>query len=287
MMKNRDFGALILTHGRPNKVITYNTLRKCGYTGKIFIVIDNEVKAAQEYRDLYSDEVVIFDKKAIAQTFDEADNFEDRRAIVYARNASFEIAKKLGLKYFIQLDDDYETFGFKFDENYNFQERRINSLDKVFDILIDFQKSVPNLKSVAFAQNGDFIGGALGTNAHIHLGRKCMNSFICSTDEDRQFRFVGRINEDVNTYTHLASKGLLLFTVFQISLNQKTTQSNSGGMTDIYMDNGTYVKSFYSVIFQPSSVKVGMMGDKYKRLHHSVNWNCTVPKIINEKYKKK
>ena len=32
------------------------------------------------------------------------------------------------------------------------------------------------------------------------------------------------------------------------SLLQKETQSNSGGLTDIYLELGTYVKSFYSVI---------------------------------------
>ena len=35
------------------------------------------------------------------------------KTIVYARNASFEIAKKLGIKNFIQLDDDYNTFQLK------------------------------------------------------------------------------------------------------------------------------------------------------------------------------
>ncbi|MEW3551668.1 hypothetical protein MZV21_26770 [Escherichia coli] len=35
-----DFCAFILTHGRPDKVLTYRTLRRAGYTGKIFIVVD-------------------------------------------------------------------------------------------------------------------------------------------------------------------------------------------------------------------------------------------------------
>ncbi|EFC6976332.1 hypothetical protein DFZ72_21860 [Escherichia coli] len=36
-----DFCAFILTHGRPDKVLTYRTLRRAGYTGKIFIVVDD------------------------------------------------------------------------------------------------------------------------------------------------------------------------------------------------------------------------------------------------------
>ena len=43
-MKNKDFAVFILTHGRPDNVITYNTLKKAGYTGDIYIVIDNEDK---------------------------------------------------------------------------------------------------------------------------------------------------------------------------------------------------------------------------------------------------
>ena len=74
-------------------------------------MIDNEDKAAAEYYARYKN-VVMFDKPKIAKTFDEADNFDDRRAIVYARNACFQIARKLGYKYFIELDDDYDVFFF-------------------------------------------------------------------------------------------------------------------------------------------------------------------------------
>lgn len=44
-----DFVAFILTHGRADSVITDKTLRKCGYTGPIVYVIDNEDKAAADY----------------------------------------------------------------------------------------------------------------------------------------------------------------------------------------------------------------------------------------------
>jgi len=30
-----------------------------------------------------------------------------------------------------------------------------------------------------------------------------------------------------------------------------------------------------------------MMGDGHYRLHHSVEWNATVPKIIDQKYKRR
>jgi len=111
-----------------------------------------------------------------------------------------------------------------------------------------------------------------------------MNTFICSVD--RPFKFMGRINEDVNTYTRLGSVGQLFFTVPNVNISQIQTQANSGGMTELYLDSGTYVKSFYTIMFQPSSVKISLMGSIHKRLHHMVSWKNTVPLIISEQHKK-
>lgn len=283
-----DFVAFILTHGRPSSVITDKTLRKCGYTGRIVYVIDNEDKKSGKYYERYGQEdVVMFDKEAVSHTFDEADNFKDRRAIVYARNVCFQIAKKMGYKYFIELDDDYETFSFTYGRDWEFRQRSIKQLDRVFETMVRFYEDIPAL-TVAMAQRGDFVGGS--NNDIIRgqkLKRKAMNSFICSVD--RPFYFVGRINEDVNTYTSLGSRGGLFFQVPFVALNQKQTQANKGGMTDIYLAQGTYIKTFYTVMMMPSSVKVGMMGKDWgsKRIHHIINWNNTVPKIINESLKKK
>lgn len=277
-----NFVAFILTHGRPDNVITYKSLRKHGYTGKVIVVIDDEDKTADEYYEKF-DDVEMFSKEAIAKTFDEGDNFNDRRSIVYARNACFEIAKKRGYKYFIQLDDDYTGYDYRVYTETNQKPTRVKSLDNVFAALLDFYKKT-NFATIAMAQGGDFIGGKnnkMATRPTIY--RKAMNSFICSTD--RPFVFQGRINEDVNTYTSEASKGLLMGTIPLVSLTQKTTQSNKGGMTDIYLDNGTYVKSFYTVIFSPSSCKVKPMGDTHMRLHHAIDWERAVPKIVRESLK--
>jgi hypothetical protein len=280
----KDFCVFILTHGRPESVFTYSTLKRSGYTGRIILLVDNEDKTFDQYKAKFGDEVVQFDKLAISKTFDQADNFNDRRAIIYARNASFQVAKKLGYKYFIQLDDDYRYFQYRFDERLRYNPKMLRNLDHVLGLLLKFFID-SKADSFAIAQGGDFIGGEDSDMAQmIALKRKCMNSFICSTE--RPFKFVGRINEDVNTYTHLASKGLLLFTTNQVSLGQMQTQTNAGGMTDLYLDSGTYVKSFYSVMFQPSSVRIGIMQSKNPRLHHVVNWKTTVPFILRESVKK-
>lgn len=276
----KDFCALILTHGRPNNVKTLRALEKSGYTGDYFIVIDNEDKTANEYIKKFGDKVVVFDKEKIAQTFDNGDNFNDRRAIIYARNASFDIAREKGYKYFVQLDDDYDGFYYKFDDQYNYKRKRIKNLDKILFYLLKHFLSVPAL-SIAMAQMGDFIGGENNAlSRRLYLKRKAMNTLICSVD--RPFQFVGRINEDVNTYTKYGSMGHLFYTIPLLAINQSQTQSSSGGMTDIYLHSGTYVKSFYTTMYMPSSVFIHTMGQIHRRLHHMVRWKNTVPCILRE-----
>ena len=278
-----DFAVFILTHGRPNNVKTFDTLRRQGYTGPVYIIVDNEDKTIEQYRSRFGDSVVVFDKAAIASTFDEADNFDDRRAVVYARNASFQIARDLGLTYFLQLDDDYYEFQYRINHKMqhptgHFTVRRL--LDNVFAAILDYYKSI-DAKSIATLQGGDFFGGADGFG---RPKRKCMNTFFCSVD--RPFHFVGRINEDVNTYTWFQSLGNLFLSIPFVMVNQFDTQSKKGGMTSTYLDGGTYRKSFYTVMFAPSCAKVAMMGESHRRLHHSINWDNAVPCIVAEKYRK-
>ena len=102
-----DFAVFILTHGRADNVVTVPAIKKAGYTGKIYFIIDDEDEQAEEYKKNFgADRVIIFDKQAAYDRADTMDNFNDHRAIIYARNECWRIAEELGLKYFLMLDDD-------------------------------------------------------------------------------------------------------------------------------------------------------------------------------------
>jgi hypothetical protein len=284
MIKNKDFAIFILTHGRPNKVLTYKSLMTGGCTYPIYFIVDNEDKTLDEYyKNFGKDKVIMFDKIAVSKTFDTADNFDNRKCIVFARNACFDIAKKLGYKYFLQLDDDYTDFRYKFNSQNIYHDYVIHkNLNKLFDITLNFYKST-NFLTLSYAQGGDFIGGKNGTGAEkIYMKRKAMNTFFCCVD--RPFQFIGRINEDVNTYASLGMRGHLIGQINNLAINQLMTQSNSGGMTETYLDGGTYIKSFYTVLFAPSCTSISLMGAVNPRLHHKIKWDNAVPKIIDEKY---
>lgn len=269
------FAVFILTHGRPDKVVTLRTLERSGYTGRTYLIVDDEDHSRSAYvRNFGEDRVVVFDKKAEADACDEGNNFDERRTITMARNACFGIAERLGVTHFVELDDDYYYFGRRTEDG----ARKIVDMDSALSSLLEFYSSA-DITSIAFAQGGDHIGGFSG----LRLKRKCMNSFLCSTA--RPFRFVGAMNEDVNTYTTLGARGRLFFTFTGLQLDQKDTQAQGGGITDMYKRFGTYCKAFTSVMMSPSAVKVGMMQSTNSRLHHSIDWGRAVPCILAERHR--
>lgn len=212
-MMDENFAVFILTHGRAENVLTLNTLKKAGYSGKTYLVIDDEDAQEDLYREKFGDMVIQFCKKDAAKTTDVMTPSRKRNAVVFARNKCWKIAESLGLTHFCVLDDWFMR-------------------------------------------------------------------------TDRPFRFVGLTNEDTNMYVSLGGIGKLMFTVTNVSVNQMQTQDNPGGLTEIYKQDGTFVKSFYSVMARPDCVKVAAMGDHYLRMHHNVEWDYCVPKILNEKWKK-
>lgn len=280
----RRFAAFILTHGRADNVKTDKMLRKQGYTGPIYYIVDDEDEQLARYTSNFGKDVIVFSKREVAKYTDAMDNFGHMGTITYARNACWDIAKKLGLTHFIQLDDDYTEIVSRMlrDNRLVSYNMHIMDLDRAFEAMCEFIDNTP-VRTVAFAQGGDMMGGA---NSSIYKGRairKAMNSFVCRTD--RPIRFRGTMNEDVNTYTSLGALGSLFITMREALVKQKETQSQPGGITELYKQAGTYQKALYTVMAAPSCVKVKALQALHPRIHHAVTWRYAVPKILREEHK--
>lgn len=284
---NREFVVFITCYGKPNDCITLQTLHDCGYTGDWYLICSDDDVTLQGYLDIYKDKVIVFNKRA-NKDFDIMDNFDNDKCVVYARNKCFDFAKERGYKYFVELDDDYIDFFVRWKhENSLKRSHFIGSLNDVFNAYIDFLSCSDSIQCVCLPQGGDFIGG-LGANlVKRKYLRKCMNSQICKVSD--RFEFKGRINEDVNAVLNASSYGKVHIQFFEdtggVVIDQRQTQT-TGGLTNIYLDLGTYVKSFYSVMLMPSAVQINMMGDTHLRIHHHVNDQYAHPKIISCYYKK-
>ena len=285
-MGKYNYAVFILSHGRPDNVITYKTLRKQGYTGKIFIICDDEDKTLSQYKEKYGQEVIVFSKSNYEGKFDKMDNFSGNKVIVYARNACYDIARSLGLDYFFEYEDDYPQFSYRKVEGDILRGVQVKNLDRILNAMIECLNDTKSC-TIAFAQAGDFIGGA-GSFFNNTYKRKAMNTFVFKVNKNPKddLIFIGRMNDDVNTYLTQGKIGKLFFQITDVAMVQVLTQSNSGGNTEAYKKYGTYTKSFYSVIAEPSCCKVGLMGSVNKRLHHSVKWKYAVPKLLDQKWKK-
>ena len=149
-----DFAVIIPTHGRHDRVFTIDSLRKSGYTGNFYLLCDDEDKQLDKYKTKYGDKVMVFSKDDYKGKFDKMDNFGNKACVVYARNAMWDIAKKIGLKYFAVADDDYTAFEYRITSEGGYYSKRIKNINDVFNSYTDFLIT-SKVDTVCFAQGGD------------------------------------------------------------------------------------------------------------------------------------
>jgi hypothetical protein len=107
------------------------------------------------------------------------------------------VAEGLGIRWFVQLDDDYTCFQFRSNEaeQYPKKKRKVRkSLDALFAAFLKYYEK-SGADCIAMAQGGDFIGGhqnpsAIDPNAEA----KVYELIFCSVDH--RVWFVGRMNEE-------------------------------------------------------------------------------------------
>lgn len=279
-MENKDFAVFILSHGRADTITTYKALRDGGYTGRTYVVIDNEDDQEDLYRQKFGDDIIQFDKRDYLEKTDLGDLDTDRRIGVFARNFIQDEAKRLGYKFHLQLDDDVHGFTYRFAQGKVLRALHCSHLDEVFSGMVEYMKETP-ITSLSFALSAYNMGGVDGS-INEGMTRKTMTTFLMRADDLQYFHM--RMNDDITTSLINGMRGKLYYSYLPIEVEVDKTQVKAGGMTDIYQKNGTYRKSFYSVMCCPSCVKVSAMGITDYRIHHTISWNNAVPKLLSERW---
>lgn len=305
-MKTEDYFILILSHKRAKflKEKTWSMLDKKGSTAKRVIILSDDDPTIDEYENLFGKEnLFIFNKEEAERKFhiDLIDCYHgehcSRKGAVWARNTQYYVARKLGYRYFMVMDDDYQDVNVRkllYKKNGKpylplvtyllgkDKDTGMSVFDKVCLNYFDILNSSPWLYLVSFAQTGDYPGGWHTTMVREEYRFKSMNVFFCDTE--KEVKFGGRTNEDTNEYVLNGSRGQLSLTLHGPVVSQTTTQSDKEGMTDIYKMFGTYVKSLYTCIQNPSSCRIGVLGNTFPRIHHNIFWKYAVPCVLDDKY---
>lgn len=277
-MRN-DFAVFILSHGRAESITTINELLRSGYTGKWFVIIDNLDSDYEKYLNTYKDHVIVFDKEKVAENVDTVTAHKELKSPVYARNACYDIASDLRLKYFAEFDDDLSSFYIRYEEDGKLKAKKILEIDYVFDALIEFQEA-SGAYSVGIDSANGLVGGLNGKFKE-GIPRGLYQSFILRTD--KRIEFKGILNEDDIALNLCNMVGKLTFQVVALNQSSPMRSTNEGGNHELYKDNSEYIRALYSVITCPSSMKI-FPRNGHITLKRTVN--LAFPKIINERWKK-
>lgn len=274
-----DFAVLILTHGRAHDQVTFHELEKRGYTGKAYLVIDDLDEQRAEYERLYGDSVIVFDKREYAKRVDTMTTEDELRSVVFARNAAYDIADDLRLSYFAMFDDDLSQFTFRYVKEGRLVSAPVTDFDALFESMVGFLETT-GVTSLNIASSGALIGGLAG----VYGNGMCwnINQALVVRVSDR-LKFVGILNEDMNALLIGKDVGQVMLEAYAITKNSPQRGTNDGGLHSLYDDNKQYVRDFYSVIIDPSGLKVIVKRDgtslrKSKALLY--------PKIVSGRWRK-
>lgn len=281
----RQTGILIITYKCPTLQHTLRMLREYGLTEHYptYLLVAEDDPTLSEYQALYGDMVLAYDrqKEASALGLDMMDNRPPGGA-GSARAAVWGVGRSIGLTHAIVMDDDYRyfaMFGWRGHSSRKLRPRFAPHLVAIFEALLDFVDADPRIYNIALAQTGDMVGGDDTSTLRRPWKWKAMNVYFWRLD--RPFPQNGRLNEDVTCTLDLAQRGLIFGTLTLVGIQQERTQQQPGGLTDLYLQQGTYQKSFYSVMRAPSAV-VARYDWAMGRIHHSVYKDLAYPKLLRK-----
>lgn len=282
-MRN-DFAVFICTHGRPNAQHTYNTLRKCGYTGRIYLVLDNTDNSIQEYANNFdAEEILIFDKNYYINSdrFDNGDNKLHAKCILYAKRAVEDIARLMNFRFFAIADDDIVNFVIRYPQGNKLATYEIQDFDTVLDNYISLLTDCT--AAVGFGIALSYFKG-IKTFEYQNLCKRILPYQFVIRNSSVAVNWQSWMCEDDITELQSSAVGNIWLSVPYVAQQIKPigSSNNAGGMVEQYRDFDTYTLKFNIIKYCPRKTYISYDGSKYV-LRKQTN-NC-FPKIISERFR--
>lgn len=277
-----DFAVFILTHGRPDKQLTFNTLLESGYTGKVYFVVDNQDETIEAYRENYGDMVIMFNKDAEYEETDTYTNQKIMLGVVYARNVCFKLAKEMGLKYFVNCDDDIQKLSYKMPFDKKLITKPVKNLDRCLEAFIDFMEG-SRVECMSLSEDGIYMGGV---NKMVEAMRNWSftHFFLMKADSDLRFRSLWV--EDIIFSIEKQRMGKKVLSTTMVSMRMPTREAirnQKGGMRDAYNQSNEYVVAYMPIVTSPDCSKVHM---KDGHIKHTKKNDAFMVKILSDRWKK-
>ena len=279
-----DFVVFICTHGRPNSQHTYNTLKKCRYSGKIILVLDDTDSTLQQYIDIYGvDMLRVFNKNHyINSSFDNGDNKPHYKCILYAKRAVEDIASSMGLKYFAIADDDITDFVIRYPNKGKLTTYPITNFDFILDSYVDILQ--PSVACVGFGYAKSYFKGA-NTFEYTTLSNRSLPYQFLIRNSAVKVNWVSWFGEDDITELQSSLLGSVWLSIPHVMQVMKPIGSvdSVGGMVETYRDFDEFTRKFNIFKYCPQRTYFMCRKNKMYLAHKT---NSCFPKIISEVYKK-
>lgn len=275
------FAIFILSHGRPNEQLTYDALRRSGYTGDIRILCDDMDDTIDEYRKNFGDEVLVFNKAEWSDKSDRITNEDAHKVVLPARNAVTGIAKDLGYTHYMQIDDDFSRIVHRYvDDEGKLRTQEVSDMDGVLKALLEFT-ILQNVRALGMAHPVYFHYGKEGRFKEGLIPNPYGN-YIMSVDEPITFR--GLMSEDYVAIADNLQLGQLTYAFTGIMYETADRGSNAGGLNKVYESTGNWMTNIYGLIAHPG--KVDMLVQESGKVRIVVDKKGQVPMILSERWRK-
>lgn len=276
---NNKFGIFILSHGRAGNVKTYHTLKKAGYTGDIYVVVDDEDSQKDKYKEEFGEYCLEFCKQEYMDKADTISTDGTRISALFARMAIMDFAKGMDYDYYCMLDDDIEKIVYRYPIKNSLKGMDVVRADYMFDCIVNFMRCA-KLKVLGLQLAEGLIGGLYGIYKNGLLNQVLAGSYIFSKDTD--FRFFGSVNEDTVATLDYLSRGGLAWRLGCITIKTPERGSNGGGLSEDYAKKNWYYIDMHAVIVSPWCCKIDVNNENRQK----IDMRFARPKILSEKYKR-
>lgn len=273
-----DFAVFIISHERVDRVESYTTLRNAGYTGKIYVVVDNEDTQLRRYLNSFIN-VLVYNKQLKINSTDTLTDKESRSSAVFARNAVEFYAKHLKLDAFAVFDDDITNLRLRWEEDGSYKSRKLCSgLDDVMSwyaqYLIDSDIATLSFENCMF-----YVGGV--DNNKIANERWTYQIHIRNTKFPVDWHSI--INEDIITEISTAVRGYIWWSLPHIVYEAVAMNDKEGGNKANYDKFSEFRRAMFATVANPSSCLPGYSHGKLRIIQ---NKKASYPMIVSSRYKK-
>lgn len=279
-----DFAIFICTYGRPNNQSTFNYLRKQGYTGRIYLVLDDTDSTIQQYVDNYSEDMIlVFDKQHYIDTNDTGSIPPNFKTILYAKNAVEDVAIDLGLTAFVIADDDIKSFRLRTPINdTHLGSYRVDNMDEIISSYCEFMLD-NNFTALGFCNAVQYAAGiGVFDNDNIQKYRVPYNFVF--RNAKYKLEWVSSFGEDIITAMEYGKVGYKMIDLPNVQFETiPPGKSLPGGMSGTYNSVSGFSLVFYYLMYNPSAMKIGIRKGEW---NERIQKNNIFPKIISSNYRK-